>query len=252
MNSLMMLISSSSDNFMYSGNRAGYFDGEYILAYFLCIAAMIFATTCSSKVNSTFAKYDKVYSRKGIQAWQVARQILDSNGLHDVTVVPISGHLTDNFNPKTRVVSLSESVYSSTSLAAIGVAAHECGHAVQHAKGYFPILVRTAIVPLANIGSRAYIYIFFLGLLLGFGLLVDIGIWLFVFVVLFQLVTLPVEFNASSRAIRTLEEQQILASDEIPYAKKTLRAAAMTYVASLVVSITQLMRLLARSRSNRR
>ena len=132
------------------------------------------------------------------------------------------------------------------------MAAHECGHAVQHATGYVPIKLRTAIVPLANIGSRAYIYIFLLGILFSFPVLVNIGIWLFAFVVLFQLVTLPVEFNASSRAMRTLSDQLILDSDELPAARKTLNAAAMTYVASLIVSITQLLRLMSRARSSRR
>ncbi len=223
-----------------------------MLTWILCIAAMIFAMICSARVNSTFAKHSETYSRKGVQAWQVARQILDSNGLQDVAVTRVSGHLTDHYDPRTNTVSLSDSVYDSTSLAAIGVAAHECGHAVQHATGYMPIKLRTAIVPLANIGSRAYFTIFLLGLLFSFPLLVNIGIWLFFFVVLFQLVTLPVEFNASSRALRTLSDQCILDSDEIPAARKTLNAAAMTYVASLMVSLTQLLRLMARSRSSRR
>ena len=226
--------------------------GSYLFSYILCFAAMIFAMICSARVNSTFAKYSNEYSRKGVKACDVARRILDENGLQDVAVERISGHLTDNYNPQTNVVSLSDSVYDSTSLAAIGVAAHECGHAVQHATGYLPIKVRTAIVPLANIGSRLYIYVFLLGIILSFEPLVNIGIWLFAFVVLFQLVTLPVEFNASSRALRTLSGSLILDSDEIPAARKTLSAAAMTYVASLIVSITQLLRLLVRSRSRRR
>ncbi len=235
-----------------AGNRAVFLLDSYMFTYVLCIAAMIFAMICSARVNSTFAKYSESYSRKGMQAWQVARQILDNNGLHDVAVVPVSGHLTDHYDPRSNTVSLSDSVYSSTSLAAIGVAAHECGHAVQHATGYVPIKLRTAIVPLANIGSRAYIYIFLLGILFSFPVLVNIGIWLFAFVVLFQLVTLPVEFNASSRAMRTLSDQLILDSDELPAARKTLNAAAMTYVASLIVSITQLLRLMSRARSSRR
>ncbi len=225
---------------------------NYMLTYLLCIAALIFAAVCSARVNSTFNKHSKTYSRRGIKACEVARKILDSNGLYDVTVTHISGNLTDNFNPKTNVVSLSDSVYDSTSLAAIGVAAHECGYAVQHANGYFPIKVRTAIVPLVNIGSRSYIYVFMLGMLLGLGFLVDIGIWLFALVVLFQLVTLPVEFNASSRALSTLREEGILDADEIAPARKTLTAAAMTYVASLMVSITQLLRLIAQSKRRRR
>ena len=221
---------------------------NYWVAYFLCIAAFIFAMICSARVKSTFAKYDKQLSRKRLQAWQAARQILYNNGLYDVTVTHISGHLTDNYNPRTKVLSLSDSVYTSSSLAAIGVAAHECGHAIQHANGYLPIKIRTAIVPLANLGSRSYIFVFLLGMILNNDLLVNIGIALFSFVVVFQLVTLPVEFNASRRAMNTLEGQLILDSDELPAARKTLRAAAMTYVASLLVSFTQLLKLMSRRR----
>ena len=230
----------------------GRFLGEhYMMVYLLGIAAFIFALICSARVKTTYAKYSKVTSRRYMQAYQVARQILDNNGLYDVSIVHISGHLTDNFNPRTKVVSLSDSVYNSTSLAAIGVAAHECGHAIQHAKGYTPIKIRSAFVPLANLGSMAYIYVFMAGLLFNNDLMVNIGIVLFAFVVVFQLVTLPVEFNASSRAMKTLESQLILERDELPAARKTLTAAAMTYVASLVVSITQLLRLIARANRRR-
>ena len=224
----------------------GRFLGEnYMLTYFLCIAAFIFAAICSAKVKTTFSKYSKLNSGTHLQAWQVARQILDNNGLYDVSVVHISGHLTDKYDPTNKVLSLSDSVYDSSSLAAIGVAAHECGHAIQHARGYMPIKIRTAIVPLANIGSRAYFYIFLIGLVFTLDFLVNAGIILFAFVVLFQLVTLPVEFNASSRAMKTLEGELILQRDELPAARKTLNAAAMTYVASLTVSFTQLLRLIA-------
>ncbi len=235
-----------------AGNDMGRFLGQnYMLTYFLCIAAMIFAMICSARVNSTYKKFSQINSRRHLQAFQVARQILDNNGLYDVSIVHISGNLTDNFNPKTKVVSLSDSVYNSSSLAAIGVAAHECGHAIQHAKGYMPIKLRSAFVPVANLGSKAYILVFILGLILNNDLLVNIGILLFGFVVLFQLITLPVEFNASNRAMRTLKDQLILESDELPSARKTLNAAAMTYVASLVVSITQLLRLMARANRRR-
>jgi len=224
----------------------GRFLGEnYMLTYFLCIAAFIFAAICSAKVKTTFSKYSKLNSGTHLQAWQVARQILDNNGLYDVSVVHISGHLTDKYDPTNKVLSLSDSVYDSSSLAAIGVAAHECGHAIQHARDYMPIKIRTAIVPLANIGSRAYFYIFLIGLVFTLDFLVNAGIILFAFVVLFQLVTLPVEFNASSRAMKTLESELILQRDELPAARKTLNAAAMTYVASLTVSFTQLLRLIA-------
>ncbi len=224
----------------------GRFLGEnYMLTYFLCIAAFIFAAICSAKVKTTFSKYSELNSGTHLQVWQVARQILDNNGLYDVSVVHISGHLTDKYDPTNKVLSLSDSVYGSSSLAAIGVAAHECGHAIQHARGYMPIKIRTAIVPLANIGSRAYFYIFLIGLVFTLDFLVNAGIILFAFVVLFQLVTLPVEFNASSRAMKTLESELILQRDELPAARKTLNAAAMTYVASLTVSFTQLLRLIA-------
>ncbi len=220
---------------------------NYTTAYLLCIAAVIFAVICSFKVRSTFAKYDKIKCRTSMQGWQAARQILDNNGLYDVSIVHISGHLTDNYNPRTRVLSLSDSVYGSSSLAAIGVAAHECGHAIQHKNGYFPIRVRSAIVPIANIGSFAYIYVFILGLIFNNDLLVNVGIALFAFVVLFQLVTLPVEFNASRRAMDTMRSELILSEDELPAARKTLTAAALTYVASFAVSLTTLLRLMSRS-----
>lgn len=224
---------------------------NYTTAYLLCIAAVIFAVICSARVKSTFAKYDNIKSRTSMQGWQAARQILDNNGLYDVSIVHISGHLTDNYNPRTKILSLSDSVYGSSSLAAIGVAAHECGHAIQHKKGYFPIMVRSAIVPIANIGSRAYIFVFILGLIFNNDLLVNIGIALFAFVVLFQLVTLPVEFNASRRAMDTMRSELILSEDELPAARKTLTAAALTYVASFAVSLTTLLRLLARSNRRR-
>lgn len=249
---LFLCAVSGNDGFRHSMRSTSRFLGnEYLITYVLCIAAFIFALICSARVKSTYAKYSRINSRRHLAAWQVARQILDNNGLYDVTIVHISGHLTDNFNPKTKVVSLSDSVYDSTSLAAIGVAAHECGHAIQHEKGYVPIKVRSAFVPLAQLGSSAYFFVFFIGLIMNNDLLVNIGIILFAFVVLFQLVTLPVEFNASSRAMKTLERELILERDELSPARKTLNAAAMTYVASLVVSITQLLRLLARARSRR-
>lgn len=253
-NAIMILSAVSNTSGLRHDSGSGFADflgDNYMLTYFLCIAAFIFALICSAKVKSTYAKYSKVSSKRQLQAWQVARQILDNNGLYDVAVVRISGHLTDNYNPKTNVVSLSDSVYDSSSLAAIGVAAHECGHAIQHAKGYVPIKIRSAIVPIANLGSMAYIYIFILGLVMNNDLFVNLGIILFAFVVLFQLVTLPVEFNASRRAMKTLESELILERDELYGARKTLSAAAMTYVASLTVSITQLLRLIARANRRR-
>lgn len=223
----------------------------YTTAYFLCILAFIFALICSLTVKTTFNKYNRIGSRRGITAAEVARMILDRNGLYNVQVERISGNLTDNYNPRTNIVSLSDSVYNSTSLAAIGVAAHECGHAVQHAQDYVPIKIRTAVFPLAQLGSSMYFIVFIVGLIFSFEPLVDAGIILFLFVVLFQLVTLPVEFNASRRALSTIRSEGILELDEMYGARRTLTAAAMTYVASLAVSFTQLLRLLA-IRNNRR
>lgn len=232
-------------------SRSELFTLDYTTAYLLCVAAFVFALICSARVKTTFAKYSRVYSRGGVTAHEAARAILDKNGLYNVQIVRISGSLTDNYNPRTNTVSLSESVYDSTSLAAIGVAAHECGHAVQHAQGYVPIKIRTAIYPAVNFGSSFYIIIFMLGLILNVRLLVNLGIALFALVVLFQLVTLPVEFNASSRALSVLKSDGILAADELPAARKTLGAAAMTYVASLLVSVTQLLRLISSSKRRR-
>lgn len=231
-------------------SRARFFSMSYSTAYFLCILAFIFAVICSITVKTTFSKYSRIGSRRGLTGAQAARQILDRNGLYYVQVQRISGNLTDNFNPKTNIVSLSDSVYDSTSLAAIGVAAHECGHAVQHATGYVPNTVRSAVFPIARIGSTMYFYVFLLGLIFSFEPLVDIGIIMFAFVVLFQLVTLPVEFNASRRAMRTISTEGLLDQDELYGARRTLTAAAMTYVASLAVSVTQLLRMLA-SRNRR-
>ena len=234
-----------------AARHTNYLSVGYTTAYFLCILAFIFALICSLTVKTTFNKYNRIGSRRGITAAEVARRILDRNGLYNVQVERISGNLTDNYNPRTNIVSLSDSVYNSTSLAAIGVAAHECGHAVQHAQDYVPIKIRTAVFPLAQLGSSMYFIVFIVGLIFSFEPLVDAGIILFLFVVLFQLVTLPVEFNASRRALSTIRSEGILELDEMYGARRTLTAAAMTYVASLAVSFTQLLRLLA-IRNNRR
>lgn len=234
-----------------AAGRTNYLSVGYTTAYFLCIAAFIFALICSLNVKTTFNRYSRIGSRRGVTAAETARKILDRNGLYYVQVLRISGNLTDNFDPRTNVVSLSDSVYDSTSLAAIGVAAHECGHAVQHAQGYVPIKIRSAVFPLAQIGSSMYLLVFILGIIFSFDPLVNAGIILFLFVVLFQLVTLPVEFNASRRAMQTIRSEGILEQDELYGARRTLTAAAMTYVASLIVSFTQLLRLLA-MRNNRR
>ena len=221
---------------------------NYYVIYILLIAAFIFSIFASVNVKSTFRKYNRMPSSMGKTAAQVAREILDSNGLYNVQVGVIHGELTDNYNPKTNTVSLSSSVYNSTSVGAIGVAAHEVGHAIQYAHGYFPIKIRMAILPFAQFGSSAWMLFFILGLVFDNHILRGIGIILFAAIVLFQLITLPVEFNASRRALSTIKQQGFLYGAEYTGAKKTLTAAAMTYVASLAVAILQLIRLIANSR----
>lgn len=211
------------------------------------LVMLILPIVAQVNVTSTFKKYSKVGNSRGLTADQVARQILDSNGLFYIRVEHVSGDLTDHFDPTANVVRLSDSVYGQTSVAAIGVAAHECGHACQHAEEYAPIQIRTAIVPVVNICSRFWYLAFIIGVLLFETMpsLIYVGIIMFAAVVLFQLVTLPVELDASGRALKTLENDSILEADEVPHAKKVLTAAAFTYVAALITSIMQLLRLLS-------
>ena len=217
------------------------------------IPAMIFAFWAQMRVNSTFKKYAKVPSRRGLTGAEAARRVLDANGLRHVTIERVHGHLTDHFDPKAGVIRLSDATYASTSVAAIGVAAHEAGHAVQHAEGYVPIKVRSAIIPLTRFGSFLAMPLFLIGLLMGSGsylgygigtIFMVTGILFFSFSTLFQLVTLPTEFNASARAMKALEDGGLLAADELPAAKATLSAAAMTYVAALASSLASLLRLI--------
>jgi len=217
-----------------------YFDPTYILL----IPALIFAFWAQNKVQSTFRRYLRVHSSTGMTGAQVARLLLDQNGLYDVPVEQIGGHLSDHYDPRQRVMRLSPEVYNSTSVAAIGVAAHETGHAVQHAQNYIPLGLRNNLYPVASIGSQMAFPLFFLGLLFASGFLMDLGIWLFVAALAFQLITLPVEFNASSRALRMLGSSGILSTSEIPKAKSVLSAAAMTYVAATAMAASQLIRLL--------
>lgn len=227
-----------------------YFDPTYILV----IPALIFALIAQCMVKSTFNKYSQVHNRRGVTAAEAARKILDENGLYDVQIERISGSLTDHYDPRANVVRLSDSVYNSTSVAAVGVAAHETGHAIQHAVGYAPIKIRNAILPVAQIGSQAAMPLVLIGLLFSrsLGFLIDIGIIVYIAVVLFQLVTLPVEFNASGRALRILDGSYILENDENRLAKKVLTAAAMTYVAAMFSALTTLLRLILLSNSRRR
>ena len=220
-----------------------YYYGFDYTWYLLVLPAFLLALWAQLRVKTTYAKYSKIRSVRGRTAAEVARQILNDHGLTYVRVDQIAGELTDNYDPRTNVVHLSQGVYNSTSIAAIGVAAHECGHAVQHAEEYGPLRLRSAIIPVTNIGSSLSIPIFFVGLLLNFPLLMSIGILLFGLVALFQLITLPVEFNASRRALATIEERGLLTDDEARGARRVLSAAALTYVAALASSLAQLLRL---------
>ncbi|MDO5448351.1 MAG: zinc metallopeptidase [Clostridia bacterium] len=215
-----------------------YWDPLYILLIILFFAAL----AAQSKVKRTYSKYGKVASSKGITSQQAVRMVLDYYDIHDVEIQQIAGDLTDNYNPKTKVISLSESVYNNSSIAAIGVACHEAGHAAQHAKGYIPIKLRNAVVPVCNIGSVLGIPIAIVGLLLQSLNLVYIGILLYSFVALFQLITLPVELNASWRALDVIDEANILTDDERHGAKKVLKAAAMTYIVALATALVNLLR----------
>ena len=196
------------------------------------------------KVQSTYKKYAQIASRSGITASEMTRRMLDTSGLTHVDVVHIGGNLTDNFNPKKQTISLSDPVYGSSSVAALGVAAHEAGHALQHAEGYFPLVLRSAIVPITQFGSAITPWLIILGLIFSFPVLIDVGIVFFGLAVFFQLVTLPVEFNASRRALASLESSGVLAADELGMTKRVLSAAAMTYVAGLLVSLMSFLRIL--------
>lgn len=209
----------------------------------LVLIGALLSMWASSRVNSTYARYAKVQSRTGMTGAEAALRILHSQGIYDVTVQQVAGHLTDHYDPRTKTVNLSQMVYGQTSVAAIGVAAHECGHAVQDNVGYAPLRMRAAFVPVANLGSKLSWPLILLGLIIGLTPFVEVGIWMFVAVVLFQLITLPVEFNASSRAVRLLDDLGILSGSEVDGTRKVLGAAALTYVAAAAAAILQLLRL---------
>lgn len=213
--------------------------------YLLVLAGAILSLWASAKVNSTFERYAREMSRSGLSGAEAARMILDRNGLNNIPVEHVAGNLSDHYDPARKILRLSDSTYHSKSVAAIGVAAHECGHAMQHKEGYGPLKFRNTIVPAANLGSKLGIPIILLGLFFGSGgyFLVQAGIWVFSLAVLFQVVTLPVEFDASKRALEVMEEYRILGQEENRKAKKVLSAAAMTYVAAAASSILQLLRL---------
>ena len=220
-----------------------YYDPTLIFA----LIGLVLSLLASARVNTVFNKYSRVMSRQGITGAMAAERILHSQGIYDVRIERVSGKLSDHYDPRSKVLRLSDSTYGDTSVAAIGVAAHECGHAVQHAKGYGPLAIRSALVPLANIGSSLGYILVIIGLLFTRNtgtMLITIGLIAFSCAVLFQIVTLPVEFNASSRALVMLEGQGILGSEEIKGSRKVLSAAAMTYVAAAATSILQLIRLI--------
>lgn len=222
------------------------FDWTYLVIILPCMLLSLWA---SARVNSTFKRYSTQYSSRRLTGADAARRVLNSHGVHNVRIERISGNLTDHFDPKTNVIRLSDSVYDNTSTAAIGVACHEAGHAVQYAQNYGPIKLRSAIVPVTNLGSKLAMPLILLGILLSFlgnfsYTLVYVGIACFSLSVVFQLITLPVEFNASRRALQAIEDGQILTDEELKGARKTLSAAAMTYVAATAVAMAQLLRLL--------
>lgn len=219
----------------------------YDWTYIIIFPALILTLLAQAAVNGTYAKYSKVASRRGITARQLAQALLHAEGIDDVAVERVGGRLTDHYDPKAMVLRLSDSTADSTSVAALGVAAHECGHVLQHRDGYAPLMLRTAAVPVVNIGSNLAWPLFVLGLVMSWDPLINVGILLFSLAVLFALITLPVEFNASRRAIAALSEGGYLAEDELSGAKKVLSAAAMTYVASAAMAILQLVRLLVLS-----
>lgn len=228
-----------------------YWDPTYILVVIGAVICMI----ASARVKGTFNKYSQLRSMSGMNGAQVAQRVLQSAGIYDVQVRHVSGSLTDHYDPRTKTVNLSDPVYNATSVAALGVAAHECGHAIQHAKSYAPLSIRSALVPIANFGSMLAWPVILIGLFFNTrssGLIIDIGILLFSAAVLFQLVTLPVEFDASRRALVMLRTQGILADDELKYTRRVLKSAALTYVASAAAAILQLLRIILITNGRRR
>ena len=225
----------------------GYYYAYWDPTYILVIIGAIICMIASARVKTTFNKYSKYRSMSNMTGAQAAERVLHSAGIYDVTIQHVAGNLTDNYNPRNKTLNLSDPVYNSTSVAAVGVATHECGHAIQHAKGYFPLQLRAALVPVANIGSTLAWPLIIIGIFINSRssmIFIDLGILLFSMAVLFQLVTLPVEFNASRRAMQLLDSQGILGKEELHYTGKVLKAAALTYVASAAAAILQLLRII--------
>lgn len=225
-----------------------YFDYYYLI---LVVPALMLAIWAQVQVKTTYRKYSRVPNSRGMTGAYAAQAVLNFYGITDVRIEQVSGNLTDHYDPKSKVIRLSGGVYNSSTVAAIGIACHEAGHAAQHAENYAPIKIRNAIIPVCNIGSTIGIPLALIGWIFSFSILIYVGLGLYAAVFIFQVATLPVEFNASRRAIKVIDETQLLRDDEIGGAKKVLAAAAMTYVASMMVSLANLLRLLLRF-SNRR
>lgn len=225
-----------------------YFDYYYLI---LVVPALLLAIWAQVQVKTTYRKYSRVPNSRGMTGVYAAQAVLNFYGITDVRIERVSGNLTDHYDPRSKVIRLSDGVYNSSTVAAIGIACHEAGHAAQHAENYAPIKIRNAIIPVCNIGSTIGIPLALIGWIFSFSILIYVGLGLYAAVFIFQVATLPVEFNASRRAIRVIDETQLLRDDEIGGAKKVLAAAAMTYVASMMVSLANLLRLLLRF-SNRR
>lgn len=224
----------------------------YDWTYFLVIIGAVLSLWASAGVKSSFSKYSKVLTSRGVTAYEAAERILHGAGIYDVKIEHVSGNLTDHYDSSSKILRLSDSVYHSTSVAAVGVAAHECGHAIQDHEEYVPLRLRHYLVPIVNFGNRLSMPLFLIGLLLGaYKTLVPIGIFLFSFAVVFQFVTLPVEFNASSRAVAILGDSGMVTTEELPKVKKVLKAAAYTYLAAAASSALQLLRLLLLARRRR-
>ena len=233
------------------GYHSYYFMSNYY--YFILVLPMVlFSFIASAKVNSAFNKYSQISSLRGLTGAQAANEVLRYYGINKVAVEQVAGKLTDHYDPKANVIRLSDKVYNSTSVAAIGVACHEAGHAAQYAEGYFPVKLRSVIYPACSIGSKVGFPLAILGLVFSFDFLVTLGIAFFGLAVFFQIVTLPVEFNASRRAVSVIDGTGILGADELKGVKKVLTAAALTYVASLAVSLANLLRLVLLTNRRRR
>lgn len=226
-----------------------YLDFSYII---FILPALLFGLWAQLRVNTAFNKYSRIANSRGYTGAETAKYILEQNGIYDVTIRHISGNLTDNYNPKNKTINLSDSVYNSASVAAVGIAAHETGHAIQHAVSYFPIRLREMVIPVTQIGSWVYMPLLLLGMLFSSQTMIDVGIIMFSMIAVFQLITLPVEFNASNRAIKTIREGELLYGQELSGAKSVLKAAALTYVAALVSSLAQILRLMVLFGGSRR